>query len=89
MSVENLTIMQAAVICGWAEGMTEEDIAFYLGIKPTTVHTHGYRIRRKLGVHTQAGAVGMWERYRRRTKITPAIMVPGEYDSDDLDRLVR
>lgn len=61
--IDSLTLIEAAIICGWAKGWNNREVAAELGMSVFTVKGCATRIRDKLGVHTRAGAVGAWTRY--------------------------
>lgn len=58
-----LTAAEARVLAALAEGHGTDAVAAALGLSPRTVHKHGERIHRKLGVGDRAQAVAAAWRY--------------------------
>ena len=49
---ERLTRREREVLIGLIRGKSDTEIALFLGIEPSTVHTHRGRLYRRLGVHS-------------------------------------
>lgn len=58
--VGSLSLRELAVLEGYAQGLTVEEIGAELGITKATVKTYGNRLRRKLGASNKAEAVAIW-----------------------------
>lgn len=54
-----LTVREVQVLTLAAHGLTDEQIARRLQLRPATVHSHMYRLRHKLGAANRAHAVAL------------------------------
>ncbi len=56
---------ESEILCAFADGQTDKQIAGAMGVSIRTVRTHVERLYLKLGVHSRAGAVATWlQEYR-------------------------
>jgi DNA-binding CsgD family transcriptional regulator len=55
--IDRLTRREQDVLLGVIKGRSDTEMAHFLGIEPTTVHTHRKRLYRRLGVHSAQEAI--------------------------------
>jgi two-component system nitrate/nitrite response regulator NarL len=70
-----LSLRERQVLAGMARGRSNAEIGFELELSVDTVKTHAHRLFIKLGVHSQAGAVGLG--FRQGLLPLPSVQAPG------------